>query len=303
VTSLPLPPVELANLSGRTVGSDESFAGYELVGTVLRDAVVSALPEGWTWSGKRVLDFGCGAGRVLRHFVPEAGEAEFWGCDIDAPSVAWINANLDPPVRAFVNDEQPPLARGDDSFDLVYAFSVFSHLADTWSAWLLELHRVLAPDGVLVASFRGAGMVEAVACEPWSEERIGMNVLNAHRSWDRGGPSVLLSPWWIREHWGRAYEIERIDEGAASGTHGLIVARPKPDPPDRAELERINADDPREIAALRHNIEQVGREAAAADAEIARTIKAYETSLSWRATAPLRRLPIRPGRSGIDRGR
>ena len=293
MTSLPLPPPELANLSGRLVGRDNSFARYESVGMGLRDAVVGALPEGWTWSGKRVLDFGCGAGRVLRHFVPEASEAEFWGCDIDAPSVAWINANLAPPLRAFVNEEQPPLPHSDDSFDLVYAFSVFSHLTDSWSAWLLELHRVLAPEGVLIASFLGAGMVEAVAGEPWSEDRIGMNVLSAHRGWDRGGPSVLLSPWWIREHWGRAFEIEHIEDGRAFGTHGMVVARPRPDPPDRVELERINTDDPREIAALRHNIDQVGREAAAADAEVARTIEAYETSLSWRATAPLRRLPTR----------
>jgi SAM-dependent methyltransferase len=170
------------------------------------------LPEGWTWSGKRVLDFGCGAGRALRHFVSEAGDAEFWGCDIDAQSVAWINASLNPPLRAFVNDEQPPLPRPDDSFDLIYALSVFTHLTDTWSAWLLELHRVLAPRGTLIASFLGAGMIEAVADEPWSEDRIGMNVLNAGRSWDRGGPSVLLSPWWIREHWGQAFEIERIDD-------------------------------------------------------------------------------------------
>ena len=290
MSSLPLPPVELANLSGRLVGHDDSFASYESVGKDLRDAVVRALPEGWTWSGKRVLDFGCGAGRVLRHFVPEAGEAEFWGCDIDAPSVAWINANLGPRLRAFVNDEQPPLPRSEASFDLVYAFSVFSHLADTWSAWLLELHRVLAAEGILVASFLGAGMIEAVAGEPWSEDRIGMNVLNAHRSWDQGGPNVLLSPWWIREHWGRAFEIEHLDDGASFGTHGLIVARPKPDPPDRAELERIDPDEPREIAALRYNIDQVGR-------EVARTIKRYETSLSWRATAPLRRLRNRTSRS------
>jgi SAM-dependent methyltransferase len=290
VTELPLPPVELANRAGRLIGPDGSFERYESVGGELRDAVLRALPGDWTWSGKRVLDFGCGAGRTLRHFMPEAQDAEFWGCDIDVASVAWINANLNPPVQAFVNEERPPLPRREHSFDLIYALSVFTHLTDTWSAWLLELHRVLAPRGVLIASFLGAGMVEAIADEPWVEDQIGMNVLNVGRGWEQGGPSVLLSPWWIREHWGRAFEIERIDDSAIFRTQGLVAARPKPDPPDRAELERIDANDPREIAALRHNVHQLRREAGAAHAELERSIRGYETSLSWRLTAPFRRI-------------
>jgi SAM-dependent methyltransferase len=198
----PLPPVELANRVGRLIGDDGSFAPYEAVGQVLRDAVVEALPGDWSWRGKRVLDFGCGAGRVLRHFTAEAEQAHFSGCDIDAPSIAWLNAHLSPPFHGFVNGDRPPLPQPDNSYDLVYALSVFTHLSDTWSEWLLEMHRVLAPDGLLVATFLGEGMSEAIAGESWVEERIGMNVLTADRGWDEGGPTVLLSPWWIREHWG-----------------------------------------------------------------------------------------------------
>ena len=175
----PLPPVDLANRVGQLVGADGSYAAYEKVGREIRDVVVAAVPADWTWQGKRVLDFGCGAGRTLRHFLVEAAEAEFWGCDIHASSIEWVNANLSPPVRAFVNSERPPLPRPDHSFDLIYAFSVFTHITDAWSAWLLELHRLLAPGGLLVASFLGAGMSEPIAGEPWEEQRIGMNVLRA----------------------------------------------------------------------------------------------------------------------------
>ena len=194
----PLPPVDLANRVGQLVDADGSFAAYEAVGRQIHDAVVAAVPAEWTWQNKRVLDFGCGAGRTLRHFVGEAAEAEFWGCDIHAPSIDWVNANLNPPVRAFVNSALPPLPHPDQSFDLIYAFSVFTHISDAWSAWLLELRRLLANDGFLVASFLGAGLSEAIAREPWREERIGMNVLKAHAGWDEGGPMVLMSPWWIR---------------------------------------------------------------------------------------------------------
>jgi SAM-dependent methyltransferase len=232
-----------------------------------------------------VLDFGCGAGRTLRHFADDAREAEFWGCDIHAESVAWLNANLNPPLQAFVNDEEPPLQRPDGSFDLIYAFSVFTHLTDSWSAWLLELNRLLTPGGILVASFLGAGVSQAVAGEPWVEERVGMNVV-ADRGWDDGGPSVLLSGWWIREHWGRAFEIERIADDAAWGTQGHVVARPKPDPPSRAELERIDPQDQREVTALRHNVQQLRREAAESRAELGR----YRASFSGRVSARLGRL-------------
>jgi hypothetical protein len=118
------------------------------------------------------------------------------------------------------------------------------------------------------------------------EERVGMNVLRADRGWSDGGPTVLLSPWWIREHWGRAFDIERVDDGMP-GTQGLVVARPRQNPPSRAELERIDVREPREIAALSHNVNQLRREAAAARAHVAAE---YESSRSWRVTAPLRKL-------------
>jgi SAM-dependent methyltransferase len=292
MTGLPLPPTELAERVGR-LGSAEA---YEAVGRALREAVDQALPAGWTWPGKRVLDFGCGAGRVLRHFAPEAAQAEFTGCDIDAPSIDWINAHLDPPLHAFVNGEWPPLPRPDASFDLIYAFSVFTHLTDSWSAWVVELHRLLTPDGVLVASFLGEGMSELVADEPWVEERVGRNVLQADLGWDVGGPVVQMSPWWIREHWGRAFALESVEPGRP-GAHGLIVARPKPNAQTVEELERIDPAEPREVTALQHNLRQLQREAADARAELA----GYANSRSWRVTAPLRAITSRRSRAARAR--
>jgi SAM-dependent methyltransferase len=286
MSEAPLPPVELANRVGRLVGSDGSYEGYETVGRQLRHVVVSALPPDWAWRGKRVLDFGCGAGRTLRHFIGEAEEAEFWGCDIDAASIDWLNSNLNPPLHGFVNDEQPPLAQPGNSYDLIYAFSVFTHITDEWSAWLLELHRLLTSDGLLIASFLGEGMSESIAGEPWEEDRIGMNVLKADQGWELGGPMVMMSPWWIRGHWGRAFEILRLNPGSAPGKHGMVLARPRSRAPSRAELERIDPGELREIAALRHNIRQLQRESAAIR-------ESFESSRSWRLTVPLRRLGAR----------
>jgi SAM-dependent methyltransferase len=255
--------------------------------------VEDALPAGWSWSGKRVLDFGCGAGRTLRHFAAEAGEAEFWGCDIDAASIAWLNAHLNPPFRAFVNGAVPPLALPDDSLDLVYAYSVFTHIGAAWSAWLLELHRVLAPGGLLVASFLGSGHSEAVAGEPWDSDRIGMNVLRAHAGWEDGGPMVLMSPWWIRAHWGRAFDIVSLRDDGVPGVHGMVVARARASAPSLEELERIDAEDPREIRALQHNVRQLQRESAEVGAALVASVAHYEARERRRVSARLRSLAAR----------
>ena len=281
-----MPPAHLANRVGRLIGEDGSFAAYENVGAQLRAAVDRALPDDWDWAGKRILDFGAGAGRTLRHFSAEAEQARFEACDIDAAAIEWLNANLNPPFHGFVNEPTPPLARADDSYDLVYAFSVFTHITDAWAAWLVELHRILAPRGLLIASFLGEGMSQVIAGEPWNPERIGMNVLNAHYGWDIGGPSVLMSPWWIREHWGRAFEIVTLEDGPLDGAQGMIVARARQGSFTEPDLLRPNPADEREVRALRHNIVQVQR-------ELERTVRRYEQSRSWRLTAPLRWRPAR----------
>ena len=56
-----------------------------------------------------MLDFGCGSGRVLRHFLQEAQAAEIYGCDIHAESINWGKANLCPPLHMFQSEERPPL--------------------------------------------------------------------------------------------------------------------------------------------------------------------------------------------------
>jgi SAM-dependent methyltransferase len=117
-------------------------AAYDAIGRHSRARIERLLPADWSWEGRRVLDFGCGAGRTLRHFLDEAEHAEFHGCDIDDRSIAWLSENLSPPFHVFQNGESPGLPSPDRFFDVAYALSVFTHLGDHWADWLLELRRV-----------------------------------------------------------------------------------------------------------------------------------------------------------------
>ena len=233
---------------------------YVALGGRMRQQVLDVLPPDWTFEDKRILDFGCGAGRLLRQFTAEAEVAEFYGSDIDAEMIEWLQENLCPPVvAAEVNGEAPPLAFPDSHFDLVLATSVFTHISDQWSAWLLEMHRVLKPDGLLLATFLGRGMSMKLLGESWDESRVGMNSLG----YTTGTPYVFHSKWWLRAHWGRAFDFLALKpDGFATSRkgvgHGYVLLRPKPNPPDtREELERERPRDERYVAARRHHLRQL----------------------------------------------
>lgn len=306
-TDLPYPPRDLLRRIG-PMGEENPVGVYENTGRLHRDLLQSVLPDDWSWPSKRVLDFGCGVGRVLRQFAPTAREAEFWGCDLDTPSIEWLQKNLSPPFQIFESGEEPGLPQEDGFFDLIYAYSVYTHFTDNWAGWLLEHHRVLADGGLLFATFLGEGMLEPLTGEKWNEDQIGMNPLMHGYSWDLGGPIALNSPWWIRAHWGRAFDIVEllpiIEEGVPS--HGVVLARKRPVRLTIEDLTRLEDDEPREIEALRHHVEQLADEThrlriahdlQASQLEDLRQMEStLKASRSWQLTAPLRaakqRLPL-----------
>jgi SAM-dependent methyltransferase len=298
----PYPPLPLANRVGSLEAAADPYAYYDELGLRARTRILEVLPADWSFEAKSVLDFGCGAGRTLRHFLAEAETAEVWGCDIDGESVEWLEANLSPPLHVFRNGLEPPLPQPDESFDLIWAVSVFTHLVESWSSWLLELRRVLKPGGLLVATFMGEAMAEVIAGEEWDEGRIGMNVIRYGQSWDLGGPMVLHSPWWIEQHWGRALDVVEIfPSGFAGGDsgHGFVVLRRGKRDATREELERIDVREPREVAALQHNVSQLRAELAdlrhtldweqGRVADLGSRHATIVESRSWRLTEPLRR--------------
>ncbi len=262
-SAIPIPP---ADLHRRVAGPTSDERNYEENGRRAREDIVGLLPSGWAWEGKRVLDFGCGPGRVLRQFVAESELAELHGCDIYGPDIAWLQANAPAHVQLFVNDELPPLDRPDASFDLVYAVSVFTHLVDSWSRWLLEIHRVLKPGGLFVTTFHheaNHAQIAAVDPEPWSEDRVGMNVVFPSAGWDQGGPAVFHSRWWLEAHWGRLFELRELRPSGFGGVPQGVVLLSKKDVSLRpGELERPEPGEPREYEAARHNLRQLRNEIA-----------------------------------------
>lgn len=140
---LPIPPDELL------VGYADSAAVY-LDGGAMH---VRTMNEKLQASGfdlgaaRRILDFGCGIGRMIRHLVDHNTTAEIWGVDISATHVEWCKRYLRPPFHFATTTTFPHLPFPDGHFDLVYAGSVFTHIDDLPDAWILEVRRVLSPAG------------------------------------------------------------------------------------------------------------------------------------------------------------
>lgn len=110
-----------------------------------------------------VLDFGCGCGRVTRHWAGLRARIE--GCDVNPRLVAWCRRNLGF-GRFATNQLDPPLPYAEGAFDLVYALSVFTHLdAARQRAWIGELRRVTRPGGHVLLSTHGTRYRERLAPE------------------------------------------------------------------------------------------------------------------------------------------
>jgi SAM-dependent methyltransferase len=285
----PVPPEALVRRVGWDIHGDP-LQVYEQRGRLQWELIKSLLPDDWMSASRRVLDFGCGAGRIVRHALSEHAQLECWACDIDAGSLGWLRRNLSPPLQVAAVGDWPPAPFEDASFDLIYAFSVFTHLLDSWSAWLLELHRMLADDGILIVTVFGPGAL-VYGHVPIAEDLSGMNVFKPGTPWDDGGPLIVHSEWWLHAHWGRAFEIaiaQRGDPAGGSPLFGqsIVVMRKRPVAVTREELERADAEEPRELAAARENVATLRTEVE----ELRSENDVYATSHSWKLTAPLRRI-------------
>lgn len=109
--------------------------------------------------GLRLLDWGCGHGRLSRHFLAHWPGVEMHGLDIDPQNIRWAAQAL-PAGRFATTPLWPPAPIESASVDALFGLSVMTHLtAAAQAAWLAELARLLRPGGIAVLTFAGATAV------------------------------------------------------------------------------------------------------------------------------------------------
>lgn len=153
--AVPLPPARIRQGGGRHRFDDDYF-----LDTACSDA--RFLTSIGLTAGSRVLDFGCGPGRLAIGLIASGWSGSYLGVEAKRVHVDWATADITSRFPDFRFDwvdaanarynpdgsEPPRLPVDDSSIDLICAFSVFSHmLSDDTKTYLAEFRRALSPAG------------------------------------------------------------------------------------------------------------------------------------------------------------
>jgi SAM-dependent methyltransferase len=152
-----LPPVSVQeNFTGSAGFSTlyEGFLAYQLFKRCYEAHV------GPIENSRGILDFGCGWGRIIRFFLRDVRPEKLTGVDQVEKAIhrcretnRWCNFKFIEPY--------PPVPLASESFDLIYLYSVFSHLPEDMHWELLkEFDRLLRPGGMLIVTTRRRDFIE-----------------------------------------------------------------------------------------------------------------------------------------------
>lgn len=147
----------------QTISPDDAmFSGdkdiYFRIGLTALHAIESALEAALIAQGdvRRILDFGCGHGRVLRVIRAAFPEAAITAGDILEPA-AMFCARTFKATPLVTSDDFDSLSLADDPYDLIWLGSIFTHLNnDQFIALLRALKCGLTDRGILVFTTAGA---------------------------------------------------------------------------------------------------------------------------------------------------
>lgn len=187
-------------------------------------------------TGGRFYDFGGGTGRVFRHFAAQSDAWEVWSSDFRLSSVDWNLRHYPPSIRTFANTTAPSLPLPDGYFDLVTAYSVFTHIDELELPWLLELRRVLKPGGIAYLSIhdeetwrvdeRVRGLVtESLGWAPDAPLPSGKTV-GVWRHDDPYNCNAFQTHDYIHNVWGRFYDILEIRPLELGAQAAVVCRRP-----------------------------------------------------------------------------
>ena len=132
--------------------ADYNFVGLSAV------QMISSVCHHVPWHQlRRIMDFGCGHGRVARHLRGYLPNAELFFVDIDRSCTDFCAAQFG--GTGIVSKEDFAAVDLPTDMDLIWVGSVFTHLDyGRMNALFDLLVKSLRPNGVLVATFRGEHM-------------------------------------------------------------------------------------------------------------------------------------------------
>lgn len=172
-----------------------------------------------------VLDFGCGWGRLTRMLARDVEPGNLFGCD-PVENILEICRATRVPANLFRSDFLPDRLPVDRRFDLVFAFSVFTHISERAArATFSAIGEALNPGGLFTFTIRPSAYLDmnplmAPLVKELGERReevlAGPAYLfvphgeDGHPQYDGTemsyGEAVITRPW-IEQNWTDGFEI------------------------------------------------------------------------------------------------
>lgn len=174
------------------------YAKYFEGGKKTAQWLVELLAPYTDFQEKKVLDWGCGPGRVVRH-LPELTpkNCRFFGTDYNPKTIVWCKEHLQN-IDFQQNGIHPPLVYVNETFDVIYGISIFTHLSEkNHFLWFDELLRVAKRGAVLLLTTQG----EAYAVKLEADEKQSFDagklvvrgkVVEGHRVFSAFQPPVFM---------------------------------------------------------------------------------------------------------------
>jgi len=109
-------------------------------------------------SGITILDFGCGAGQILKEIQKINPRAKLIGLDVSEKALGEAKKELPGAEFYGINDgEKVPVS--DNSVDFIFSSEVIEHIYDTENA-VSEVNRILKPGGKLLLTTPYHGFIK-----------------------------------------------------------------------------------------------------------------------------------------------
>ncbi len=227
---IPVPPAKLRYRVHGNLDKESFLQTGGILAQNIRD--LCAIVGRDIYSFEHVLDFGCGSGRVIRNFQDAPASCQLYGTDIDSEQISWCKKNL-PHVLWSTNGYQPPLPYADNTFDLIYAISVFTHLNEEFQhSWLRELRRIAKPGGTIILTVLGEHSISQLA--PSHQSRIHsygflfLTGATGRLKLDKLPDFYQMAyhtQEYIRREWSAYFEVIRYVERGINNHHDAVLLR------------------------------------------------------------------------------
>ncbi len=175
-----------------------------------------------------VLDFGGASGRFARHVPLWYPKAKVTVADLNINHIDWLDRHFGPSIRGVKVSAQPHFPIADNSVTICVGFSVFTHIDTYETAWLAEIHRVLAKKGYAVLTIHSEHVWNALPTWPWiynvlqtnpefnavyrpgepmPQERLVYKYVSTSNEYNC---NVFATSEYIRRVWGRWFDVVAI---------------------------------------------------------------------------------------------